>query len=55
MLSTVPSTWLTLTTVSLDYYYNREIVKALLARRKEHQLSLGGFTEVEAPEVGIDG
>ena len=44
-----------LTTVSKDYYCNREIVKALLDRGKEHQLSLGVFTEVEAPEVGLDG
>lgn len=58
MLSTVPGTWLVLIPENSDYCYNREILKAVLDRRKEHQLSWegpGGFTEVEAPELGADG
>lgn len=50
--------WLVLTPENSDYCYNREILKAVLDRRKEHQLSWegpGGFTEVEAPELGADG
>lgn len=49
----MPGTWLAHPAVSSDYYHHKEMVKALLDRRKEHPLHSGGFPDVEAPEVGF--
>ena len=42
----VSGAWLVLTLANWDYYDDKEVTKAVLDKRKEHQLSLGGSRSV---------